>query len=652
MKISLFLSIFMWITCSWMRLFAQDIHEGRLENLGTQITTTMIQGSLFVYVNNEQNYLFTVVRGEPAHLLGYDLSTNKLILDYPLVKTDGVWDLAYSEDGFLYIPGASGLLFRHRPGSKEVENLGQALPNETYIWSLTAGKNGEIFGATYPGCRIFRYHSEDGFSDIGRGPIVEGENYVRALAYHSKKDELYAGIGSHAELVKLNPRNGTKEKLLPLKFKTKEFVYGLEIVQDNTKQEKLLALLTPSKETLVYDLHDGVFEQEIPKMDMKSVAHQGGNVYYTSNNDLYGLDSFKSIEKARILIKNAGSANAISVSNNQLYLLNAEGKLFIYDLVKNKFKEYNLEIPKQPVPIHSVLVGPDKKVWMGGYLAGGHAAFDPHTKETIELKGLDQTEGMVVYKDEIYFGIYPKGKFYRYETKIDWNSASNPRYIGSFEGQGRSFAMTSAIDKNEIYFGMIPEYGLLGGSLVKYQVERDTLVNLGIPIKDQAISSLVYSNGKLWFGTTISGGLGVKPNTKEAVLGLWNIEEGKVEFTTIPVKDAQAITSLIIGPDEHLWGFAGGRIFIFDMKERRLIEEIFIHEQKQMSSHVWRGAFLLNHPNGDVYGTANNFLFKMNPATKKIKVLHEGASLLTMDKDGTLYFKNKTNLWRYIPNKK
>ena len=75
----------MWITCSWMRLFAQDIHEGRLENLGTQITTTMIQGSLFVYVNNEQNYLFTVVRGEPAHLLGYDLSTNKLILDFPVV---------------------------------------------------------------------------------------------------------------------------------------------------------------------------------------------------------------------------------------------------------------------------------------------------------------------------------------------------------------------------------------------------------------------------------------------------------------------------------------------------------------------------------------------------------------------------------------
>ncbi|MOA24882.1 hypothetical protein D3C78_1455800 [compost metagenome] len=53
------------------------------------------------------------------------------------------------------------------------------------------------------------------------------------------------------------------------------------------------------------------------------------------------------------------------------------------------------------------------------------------------------------------------------------------------------------------------------------------------------------------------------------------------------------------------------------------------------------------HPSGEVYGTGNNHLFKIDPKTKTHTNLVKGASLLAMDKDGNLYFRRTKELWRY-----
>ncbi|SKB91324.1 hypothetical protein SAMN05660841_03039 [Sphingobacterium nematocida] len=632
------------------KIQAQDTKMGRLENLGAQITANMIQGSVFLHDVGGKSYAYTVVRGEPAHLLGYDLSSKELILDHPLQHADGAWDLAFTTDGYLYIPGASGILFRHRPGTHIVENLGQALAGETYVWNLAAGKDGEVFGATYPGCRVFRYHPIDGFSDVGKGPIVQSENYVRSLAYHQDTDRLYVGVGSHAHLFRLDPRTAEKEDLLPEKYRTKEFVYGLEIVPGRDGADRLFALLTSGRETLVYNLKTGIFEQVIDSMDMKALAFNANQVYYTSGGNLKTFDPTQDVNTAQTLSEQVGSANALSICRDSLYMLNAAGKLFVYDLRTRDSAMTALEIPGQPIPINALLFGPDRKIWMGGYLAGGHATFDPESGISTEWKGLDQTEGMVGYGHEIFFGIYPKGRFYRYDTNKAWNpELQNPQKLGEIEEQGRSFALVAAKDREKLYFGMIPEYGLLGGALVEFDRKKESLISHGVPIEDQAISSLVYKNRKLWIGTTISGGLGVKPSTQEAKLCVWNPDMKTIEQVIVPVKGAPAITGLIEGRDGNLLGVAGGKLFVYDTQHNSIIESFDLYEQKPMGSHIWRSAFLVLHPSGDIYGTVDNKLFKLDVVKKMISIIHNGASLLTMDDKGHLYFRNKTELWRYIP---
>ncbi|MDO9552796.1 hypothetical protein [Rhodonellum sp.] len=631
---------------------AQKIQE-TLVNHGPQLTASMIQGSLFVEDASGRELVYTVVRGEPAHLLAYEVKTQALVFDVPLPKADGAWDLAESSDGYLYIPGANGSLFQHQIGSDQIKDLGIALPEETYLWNLTAGNEGEIFGATYPGCRVFRYHPDEGFSDVGKGPLVKGENYVRSLAFHKRTGLLYAGIGSHAHLIELNPKTGAKTDILPEAYREKEFVYGLEIVPSASGEDRLFALLTSGNQTLVINLKTKLVEQEIEGMDLKALASSpsGDQVYVSSKARILAFDPKKPFQEAKTILAKAGTANALHWSKaGHLKVLTAGGNLMIVDPVSQKESSAQLDIPGQPIPINAIVAAADGKIWTGGYLAGGHASFDPQTNAVEEFKGLDQTEGMVRSGNEIYMGIYPKGKFYVFDPQQPWVSKEdNPRFLGQIPGQSRGFALGALGNTQKLAFGMIPEYGQLGGALVVYDKQTKDLNTFEQPIPDQGISSLIYHRDVLLVGTTISGGLGIAPTTKEAKIFIWDVLEKKVVYETVPVPGASAITGLMVGPDDNIWGMADGSLFVFDPKNKVTQRVQKLYDFPAFKSHLWRSAFLVLHPNGYVYGTDNKKLFRLDPRSMQVDEIAEDASLLVMDPMGRLYFKRGTELWSFFP---
>lgn len=631
---------------------AQD-QSLRLKNLGPQIKASVIQGSIFLEDKNGRELIYTVVRGNPAHLLGFTVEKQELILDKELIATDGAWDMAVSSDGWLYIPGAKGRLFRHFPGTQTVEDLGLALTGQTTIWNLSAGKNGEIFGATYPGCRVFRYHPKDGFKDIAGGPLVEGENYVRSLAFYEKTGKIYAGVGSHADLIELDTQTGVKRSILPSQFKNKEFVYSLEIIEGHDSADKMLVQITNGSFTLVYNLKTESFEYQIDEIDMKSVSQEDSKkyIYYTFNSSLFSR-SLSNIQHAPIKVEDeVGSANAIKYINDKVYLLNSDGHFLIKNLATGITRRYQLEIPGQPISLQSIMKGPDGKIWSGGYLAGGHAAYDPKTGQISSYPGLHQTEGMAVQGQTIYFGIYPKGQLYQFDTRLDWDiKKSNPKFIGQIPDQSRPFAVLSDFKSGKIFFGMVPEYGKLGGALVSFNPSNSELKSFGSIIPEQSIVSLTYANGLLWGGTSVSGGLGIMPTTKFPKLFSWDIEQEKVVDEIIPVQGANAITSLINGPDGNIWGMAGGTLFLYDPKIKKLIKEKVIYPTPPLVSHVWRDAFLMLHPSGMIYGTGSNQLFSINPKTMEVKFILKPASLLAMDDAGRLYFHRSAELWQYEPD--
>lgn len=630
-----------------------QVDTSQFVNHGPQLFASMIQGSAFVREKTGKEMIYTVVRGEPAHLLGYDIHTKKLLLDLPLGEADGAWDMAQASDGTLYVPGADGTMFSHEPGTLEVNDLGVALEGETYLWNLTAGKDGEVFGATYPGCRVFRYHPSDGFSDVGKGPLVSDENYVRSLAYYPKNDRIYAGVGSKAHLIEINPKTGEKKELLPEKYKDFQFVYGLEIVPGIDGNDRLFVLLTNGSITLVYNLKTRQFEQEIEKMDMRAITGvpQGDAVFYTSGSALKRFNPAFPESSSEVLEEKVGTANAFKVGNEgEIFVLTSGANLIKYDSKNGKLEKTKLNIPGQPIPIQSLIFGPDGKIWSGGYLAGGNATFDPETGEHKFLSGLDQTEGMSFQGDKLFFGVYPKGKFYEFDTTLPWDpKAGNPYYLGQIPDQSRSFAHASIPDKGMVVFGMIPEYGQLGGALVTLDIATRELKDYPSPVDSQAISGMIYVEDYLLVGTTISGGLGIKPSTKEAALVGWDPQTGEKLFQVVPIPGATALTGFLMGPDGNVWGMGDGILFKFDPINKNVVETHRLYEFPEFSSHIWRSAFLVLHPDGNIYGTDNKMLFRIDPKTLEFTELSNEAGLLVMDKEGTLFFRRKTDLWSFRP---
>ena len=73
--------------------------------------------------------------------------------------------------------------------------------------------------------------------------------------------------------------------------------------------------------------------------------------------------------------------------------------------------------------------GPDGRVWMGGFFVGNNAAYDPATGKSDIYQGLSQSESISCLGKDLYFGIYPGARFYRYDTTRPWVKDSNPKSV-------------------------------------------------------------------------------------------------------------------------------------------------------------------------------------------------------------------------------
>ena len=627
--------------------------RGRFVNLGPQVTATAIQGSVFARDDSGRELIYTVVRGEPAHLLGYEVTTGKMLVDLPMPGSDGSWTTTVSSDNWLYTCGSNGHLFRLKPGTSLLEDLGQALPGETIIWDVCAGAAGEIFGATYPGCRVFRYSPKGGFSDVGRGPLVVGENYVRSVAYDEATGMVYAGVGSHAHLIELNPKTGEKRELLALRVKGEEAVYSLGVVHDRERGDRLLVWVTNRNKTIVDNLRTGEVERELPTEAVKSAIRSPNTekVYYSNDHSLMSFDLEEPTEPARVITRCVGANATTWLATNDLCVLTAYAQLLHYDPASAKTGMLSLKVPPQPIPIQSLELGPDGKIWVGGFLAGGTVSFDPATGKTELFKGMSQIEHIGVLDGKMYFGIYPHARFYEFNPAKPWGD-DNPRKIGQVPEQSRPIAVLGVPELSKVFIGTVPEYGLLGGHLIIYDPRSDMLDDEGELVSKQSVVSLVYAGKLIIGGTSIKGGLGIKPEAGHAKLFGWDPASRKKVFEIEPVPDGQAITCLIVGPDKNVWGVDNGTLFIFDPVSRKVLftKKLLNVDTAANNYLLWRDAFMVVHPSGQIFATLDGELIQLDPATKNVTVLHDrDANLLTMDRNGRLYFRDKINLWQYTP---
>jgi hypothetical protein len=624
---------------------------GTFVNLGPQVSSVSVQSGAFVDSDGKQR-IYMALRGQPGHLVGCDLADSRCILNAALPGAGGAWKVLLSSDGLIYAAGDNGHVYRHKPGESTVDDLGLALPGENFVWDLAAGPDGEIFGATYPGGRLFRYDSKNGFSGIGNGSLVAGENYARTAVYDAKRHRIYVGVGTiHAHLIEVDPATGNKTELLADETAGQTMVYSLVLVPDEKGGDRLLVWLSPSNEMLVYNLKTRKVERQQNTRSLKVAGKSptSQEVYYSDGTSLMSFDLDRPKENPRIIGPCSGANGMEWMGSDQLCVMNSHGQLVHYFVNTDKLKETVLAVPPQPIPIQSIALGPDGKMWMGGFLAGGTAGFDPVTGKCVLYHGLDQTERIGVLRNDLYFGVYPYGRLYRFNPSKPW-SAQNPRKVGEAEGQSRPMAVLGVPEVGKVFVGMVPEYGQLGGHFCDYDPATDAMHDFGEIVPKQSIISLVYADGIVFGGTSIAGGMGVQSVAKEAKLFGWDPTKDQKIFEITPVPGALSLTCLINGLDGNIWGIADGTLFIFDPRTKQIVGRHELMNVDYGTYGVYRDGFLVIDRLGRVYGTLGGKLIQIDPATWLMTVIRdEDVALLAMDRDGRLYFRDTVNLWQYTP---
>lgn len=633
---------------------------GDLINLGPQVFERSINGGTFVVDQNGDPWVYMVLRGSPARLLGYrvDGITTAPQINLALNGASGSWSVVQTTDGSVYVSTTNALLFKHQPGTQHVESLGSVLAGESYIWELIPGKDGEVFGATYPGAKVFRYHPSTGIQEVSNGAVKAGESYARSIAYHKASDKLYVGVGSHTGLIKLDPRTGTKTDILPPSDQGHAgFVYYLGMVEGITSGDKLLATITGTSgynKTLFYDIDSETYIHQIGVVVAKTAIKSpvDDKIYFTNSSSLYSYDFGDNNPRLVALNKNSSALATSWLSNSELCYLTGDGKLITYNTTTNNASEFELEIPPESIGINTVAYGPDGRIWMSGYPIGSNAAYDPVTGQTEMYQGLSQSESISYFGTDIYFGVYSGSKFYQYDTTQPWEMNTNPRHLGSIPGQDRPFAYAGITDQNKMFFGTVPGYGRLGGALVEYDIHNDHLTSTEDIVEDHSIVALLYANDELYGGTSVWGGLGIQPIATEAKLFTVDPTNKIKTSEIVPVSGAKAITALLDGPDGHIWGMADGTLFIVDKISKNVVSshELFTVSTETKSKHVWKNAALVIHPSGRIFGVAYGEFFELDPVSKtKTTISTSASNALTMDNNGYLYFHRSINLWRYIP---
>lgn len=657
-------------------------------NLGSQVTRAMMMRSDFGRDKDGRLVMYTTLLGNPAAFVITDVETAKVLRAHHLPGTSGAWNVMTAKDGTVYI-GAynAGVIYRYFPETDTVENLG--FPFKTHdavVYPSAEGPDGKIYGGTYPSGHAYEYNpASKTFRDLGdMTTTTAAEKWLRATRYDAATNKLYFGIGNQPQLVEYDLATGKKRDLLPARYADITSVYDLDVAggrlfcrKETANPYEFFVLDQATGQTIpVTNADTGETSDTFVNASrgMSPPAPGTSKLYYIArdyklweynlaNNSIHALDiPCPSVATGYHWAQLAHPAwpgwTLICTTGNT-------GQLFRYNPATNRHDARSVDYPGQPVNIHDVEHGPDGRIYSGGYLAGNMGIYDPATSTVTHLSGSGQTEGLVFLGKKLYMGVYPGAGIFEYDTEKPWSSkasqnssgtiAQNPRKVFSLENndtiagytsQDRPFAMAVAPALQKLVVGTVPKNGMLGGALAVWDAkaggEPEVYWNI---IPDQSIVALACIDGIAYGATSTHGGLGATPKAKEARLFAWDLAGKKMLYNLAPVPGRSAITQLLARPDGTVWGLAGDTLFIFDPQQEKVIYSKVEFTRPNVG---WRDGSLLNGPDGNVYGTMDRRLFKVDATTRKLEFMATGLDKITCDDKGNLYGSGSpiTELWQ------
>jgi streptogramin lyase len=522
-------------------MYKNPAHSGEFKDYGAPARVTGLFGRA-AGVDRDGHPVFYQARGQapdPFFLLVTRIDTGETkqfaaqssASNYP-------WGICVTQSKVYIGSCCDGCIYEFDIQSEEFRLIGRPSDTETYIWALTEGPDGIIYGSTFGNCRLVGYdpHTRT-LLDLAR--LDPAEHYARYVVT-SQHGFLYVGVGtSKAGISAYEIATGRVFSLVS----DMERVSGTGWVARGS---------------------DGTcYGSCVTKSGKKHYRFDGSKAIEIEENELPPHDK----------IEFADGSELLSVDENSQ-------TLHIRDSGSGDEREVPFSQEASGTSIFCLTKGPDEKVYMSSILPLYICTLDPQMGETELLGRVDGAEvySFVNYKGKLWMAAYAGGIISEYDPSKSWNPSKDPSGNPHMLPGGnayihRPYRMVVSPDTERILICGIPDYGLLGGSLVVLNPETcEKEAEYRNIIQDHSIKGLcLTTDGLVCGGSSTEGGGGAHTLNDDAQVFLWDYFERRKTFSTVAVAGAKSVSDLILGSDGMIYGLADNTIFVFDPVKREVI---------------------------------------------------------------------------------
>ena len=581
--------------------------------------------------------LVAVVSGSPAELQVVDIESNTVERRLALGKVESSWAIAVSADA-VYIGGNDGHLWRWSLGATTATDLGRVTANSTSVFDLEVAPDGRIWGASYPKSELWNYNpGSRTFTSLGT--VSPNNEYARSLAVNSSY--AWVAVGStNPNIVRVSLSNPASKTTIAMpQLMTSGNIAELDLL-GRYLSVKTPNSTSPSGETIaserrLYDTTTGSWAVDVNySVQRPSPLDSNGNFYYLQYKQLRAIDSKTGASKTLgNLTIGAGRDRAVlratlaGTAGEWLLAYDPAGTVSAVNTSTLQELTFRVGFAPTKLKIKSLGYG-NGRLLAGGFGGSSLALVDLTMSQSAQYPRvpygagiIGEVEGSVEHGKYQYIGTYTEGRIFRYDTTQPWVDGTNPALVatlGPTHHQDRPLAWATAGART--FFGTVPKYGVLGGTLGIFDGDSGAPRIVPEPVTDQSVVSLAAAGDVVYGGTSRWGGLGAVPTQPSAKVFAYNASTGRVLWQVTPAVGTEAYGSVVMGPTGTLWAAGGTTLVELDPATGATLRTVMLQPQGAQATPVLRNTALAS-VNGTLYVVAAGRTYAFDPATLKVSVL-------------------------------
>lgn len=497
--------------------------------------------------------------------------------------------------------------------------------HESYIWNLTLGSDGMVYGGTWPGCVLLRYNPEKHtLENIGRISPNIGNQYSRQV-YGSVPGRIFVNCGCEKPHVAVWDMETCTVK-----------VFGKEGAAIKEVNRDFVCTVTGDE----LDFYDPIALESIA--GPVSASH----LEFLQINGKTPISTF--LEKLAIPNEDRRlfgyNGSVLSFASGDIAGVMGQE----YFILKEKDAKYDLKqipVDAPPTQILTITSAPDGKIWGSSNFGQTIFSYDPKNSNMWNSPAVcsrgGEVYGMRYIKGKIFMTAYAGGDHIVYDPSKPWNQTDNINPVTLNQAGPdliRPHGKSTVGPDGAFWTGWWAKYGVYGGGLSRVHTDTYEVNTWYDPIPEQEIESLAAGEKYLYFTTGGSGnGLAIK--TGSFYLGVWEPAVGLIHKIQFPEGTVLGCVEVI---GNYVIVCTNEELQIFDCNTMELCSSIKVPDTCTC---------IVKYDEEKAAAFCGDKMFIIKPGTGTASLAAELPGIVktaVINSDGELYFTQGPCLYKFV----